>query len=76
MTNEQFLYTRVAMTKYHTGVATSNGFINLDSVPILLATKGDINDKMEPGSINAYTLRENNENIPVITLGDASNIAY
>ena len=60
------------MTKSHTGVATSNGFINSDSILILLATKGDINNKVEPGSINAYTLRENNDNIPVITLGDAS----
>ena len=64
------------MTKYPTGVATSNGSINSDSISILLATKGDINDKVEPGSINAYTLRENSDNIPVITLGDASDIAY
>ena len=60
------------MTKSHTGVAISNGSINSDSIPILLDTKGDINDKVEPGSINAYTLRENSDNIPVITLGDAS----
>ena len=60
------------MKKSHAGVANSNGSINSYSIPILLATKGDIYDKVEPGSIKTYTLRENSDNIPVITLGDAS----
>ena len=60
------------MIESPTGVATSNSSINSNSILILLATKGDINDKVEPVSINAYTLRENSDNIPMITLGDAS----
>ena len=40
------------MSKSPTGVATSNGSINSDSISILLATKGDIYDKVERGSIN------------------------